>query len=194
MTAPGWQRTARLSAGAGEVNTFGFQRHLVGDFEDGRIYDMRLDHYFDDERALVRVRRMPSVEAQQRRLRHSLFRLRCDAGVGLDGGAIPGMDPQMRLRWSDDDGSSWSIEIWRSAGRIGATGQVVEWRMLGQSTAARAMNSRCSDPVPVSWTDAWVEVADSWRHIDATTDPERHCASPLSGLTPACGRGGSPRL
>ena len=92
----------------GEVNTFGFQRHLVGDFEDGRIYDMRLDHYFDDERALVRVRRMPNVEAQQRRLRHSLFRLRCDAGVGLDGGAIPGMDPQMRLRWSDDDGSSWS--------------------------------------------------------------------------------------
>ena len=35
----------------GEVNTFGFQRHLVGDFEDGRIYDMRLDHYLDDERA-----------------------------------------------------------------------------------------------------------------------------------------------
>ena len=75
----------------GEVNTFGFQRHLVGDFEDGRIYEMRLDYHFDDERALVRVRRMPSVEAQQRRLRHSLFRLRCDAGVGLDGGVIPGM-------------------------------------------------------------------------------------------------------
>ena len=86
---------------------------------------MRLDHYFDDERALVRVRRMPNVEAQQRRLRHSLFRLRCDAGVGLDGGAVPGSDPQMRLRWSDDDGSVWSAEIWRSAGKIGRHGQVV---------------------------------------------------------------------
>ena len=31
----------------GEVNTFGFQRHLVGDFEDGRMYDMRLDYYLD---------------------------------------------------------------------------------------------------------------------------------------------------
>ena len=32
---------------------------------------------------LVRVRRMPSVEAMQQRIRHSLFRLRLDAGVGL---------------------------------------------------------------------------------------------------------------
>ena len=142
----------------GEVNTFGFQRHLVGDFEDGRIYDMRLDHYFDDERALVRVRRMPSVEAQQQRLRHSLFRLRLDAGVGLDGGQVPGSDPQMRLRWSDDDGSSWSREIWRSAGKIGNTGQVCEWRQLGQSRQ-RSYELRCSDPVPVRWTAAWVEVS-----------------------------------
>ena len=59
MTAPGWRRTALFERWRGEVNTFGFQRHLVGDFEDGRIYDMRLDHYLDDERALVRVRRMP---------------------------------------------------------------------------------------------------------------------------------------
>jgi hypothetical protein len=142
----------------GEVNTFGFQRHLVGDFEDGRIYDMRLDHYFDDERALVRVRRLPSVEAMQNRLRHSLFRLRLDAGVGLDGGAIPGSDPQMRLRWSDDDGSYWSRELWRSAGKIGDTGRVCEWRQLGQSRQ-RCYELRCSDPVPVRWTDAWVEVS-----------------------------------
>jgi hypothetical protein len=141
----------------GEVNTFGFQRHLVGDFEDGRIYDMRLDHYYDDQRAILRVRRMPSVESMQQRIRHSLFRLRCDAGVGLDGGAIPGMDPQMRLRWSDDDGSSWSSEIWRSAGPIGHTARVVEWRMLGQSRQ-RCYELKCSDPVPVRWTDAWVEV------------------------------------
>ena len=141
----------------GEVNTFGFQRHLVGDFEDGRIYDMRLDHYFDDQRAILRVRRMPSVEAMQQRIRHSLFRLRLDAGVGLDGGVIPGMDPQMRLRWSDDDGSYWSRELWRSAGKIGDTGRVCEWRMLGQSRQ-RVYELRCSDPVPMRWTDAWVEV------------------------------------
>ena len=142
----------------GEVNTFGFQRHLVGDFEDGRIYDMRLDHYLDDTREILRVRRMPSLDMQQRRLRHSCFRLRLDAGVGLDGGSIPGADPQMRLRWSDDDGSYWSREIWRSAGRIGDTGRVCEWRMLGQSRQ-RSYELRCSDPVPVRWTEAWVEVS-----------------------------------
>jgi hypothetical protein len=119
---------------------------------------MRLDYYLDDAREIVRVRRMPSVEAMQQRIRHSLFRLRMDAGVGLDGGAIPGGDPQMRLRWSDDDGSSWSSEIWRSAGPIGHTGQVVEWRMLGQSRQ-RCYELRCSDPVPVRWTEAWVEVS-----------------------------------
>ena len=48
MTAPGWRRTGRFERWRGEVNTFGFQRHLVGDFEDGRIYDMRLDYYLDD--------------------------------------------------------------------------------------------------------------------------------------------------
>ena len=63
----------------------------------------------------------------------------------------------MRLRWSDDDGSYWSRELWRSAGKIGETGRVCEWRMLGQSRQ-RCYELRCSDPVPVRWTDAWVEV------------------------------------
>jgi hypothetical protein len=94
----------------------------------------------------------------QQRVRHSLFRLRLDAGVGTGGGVVPGMDPQMRLRWSDDDGSHWSSEIWRSAGKIGDTGRVCEWRMLGQSRQ-RVYELRCSDPVPVRWTDAWVEVS-----------------------------------
>lgn len=142
----------------GEVNTFGFQRQLVGDFEDGRVYELRLDHYRDDERELVRVRRLPTLETQQERTTHSLFRLRLDTGVGLDHGMIPGMDPQVRLRWSDDDGSSWGSEVWRSAGTIGATGQVVEWWRLGQSRQ-RTYELRCSDPVPVRWTQAWVDVS-----------------------------------
>ena len=140
----------------GEVNTFGFQRHLVGDFEDGRVYDMRLDHYLDDERALVRVRRMPSVEAQQRRLGTACFGC-AGCGRGAGRGGDPRHGPADAAPVVDDDGSSWSSEIWRSAGRIGATGQVVEWRMLGQ-IRQRSYELQCSDPVPVRWTDAWVEV------------------------------------
>ena len=62
----------------------------------------------------------------------------------------------------------WSSEIWRSAGRIGATGQVVEWRMLGQSRQ-RSYELRCSDPVPVRWTDAWVEVQLAMQHRPSST-------------------------
>ena len=126
----------------GEVNTFGFQRHLVGDFEDGRIYDMRLDYYLDDSASWCACGVMPSVEAMQNRIRHSLFRLRLDAGVGLDGGWCQAWTRRCACAGRDDDGSYWSREIWRSAGPIGHTGRVCEWRMLGQSRQ-RVYELRC---------------------------------------------------
>ena len=36
MTVPGWRKMARLSAGVGRSIRLDFERHLVGDFEDGQ--------------------------------------------------------------------------------------------------------------------------------------------------------------
>ena len=138
------------------------------------VYDMRLDYYLDDERALVRVRRMPTVEAQQRRLRHSMFRLRCDAGVGLDGGAIPGMDPQMR-----SDGRTMTARRGRArSGECGRMGRRGRWSSgdVG-ADRQRSYELRCSDPVPIRWTDAWVEVQLMARTINPAPDSERHCGT-----------------
>ena len=121
----------------GEVNTFGFQRHLVGDFEDGRIYDMRLDYYLDDQREIVRVRRMPSVEAMQQRIRHSLFRLRMDAGVGLDGGvSSPAWTRRCACAGRMMTAPTGPAKSGAVRGGLATRGGCVEWRMLGQSTAA----------------------------------------------------------
>ena len=47
--------------------------------------------------------------------------------------------------------------------------------MLGQSRQ-RSYELRCADPVPVRWTDAWVEVQ-LVEHIDPAPDPECHCGA-----------------
>jgi hypothetical protein len=42
-------------------------------------------------------------------------------------------EPQVMLRWSNDNGRTWSPEQWRSAGREGAYATRCVWRQLGRA-------------------------------------------------------------
>lgn len=46
-------------------------------------------------------------------------------------------DPQVRLRWSDDGGHTWSNYHAKSCGKIGETGKRVIWRRLGMTVKLR---------------------------------------------------------
>jgi hypothetical protein len=121
--------------------------NIVGDYENGKIYELDPDYYSDAGTAIVRERTSPHFSQNMARFFHRAFQLDMETGVGIDGSG-QGTDPQVMLQWSDDGGHNWSNEYWTSCGAIGATRTRVLWRRLG-SSRDRVYRVRISDPVKV---------------------------------------------
>jgi hypothetical protein len=121
----------------------------VGDYQNGNIYALDSNTFTDNGNPLVRLRRAPHLSADGRRIFFSKFQLMSQVGVGLDGSAAVGIDPQVELRYSDDFGNTWSTPQARSLGKIGEYAKRVIWRRLGQSRT-RVFEVRVSDPVDVT--------------------------------------------
>lgn len=136
------------------VSQFGW--HLIGDYEDGRVYRMDNTVYVDDETPIIRRRTAPHISQGMLRLRHKTFQLDMETGVGLDGG-VQGSDPQVMLRFSDDGGHTWSNEKWSSAGAIGNHKKQVRFNRLGVSRD-RVYEVTVSDPVKVVLLGAEIDV------------------------------------
>jgi hypothetical protein len=130
------------------VHTYGAGTHLMGSWESGMIYALDATCYTDDTYALVRRRVAPVVRQEQEWLTFQRLRVLMETGVGLDGGVVPGTDPQVRLRLSRDNGHTWESARWASAGRQGQYGHVVEFRRLGRARQFTAEVS-IDAPVPV---------------------------------------------
>jgi hypothetical protein len=135
-----------------------FGEHLFGDRHTGQLYIWDISYHLYGTAPRLCRRTSPHVRNEQKRLRYSMFRVEAEMGVGLDGGQIPGADPQMMLRYSDDGGHGWSAGRWRSAGRIGATRQQAVWYQLGQSRQ-RAFEVTITDPVNIALLAAYLEVS-----------------------------------
>jgi hypothetical protein len=135
-----------------------FGEHLFGDRGTGALYRWNPGHYFYGDTPIYRERISPHVRNDQQPIAYSLFELVVESGVGLDGAPPVGVDPQVRLSWSDDGGKSWSYSLSRSLGKIGAGGHVVRWRRLGRAKSQRAFRVTVTDPVPVSILGARLEV------------------------------------
>ena len=127
------------------THCFGFNKHIVGDFEDTRIYVLDFANFTDDGKVMVRRRRFPHISANLKRLLHSKFQLDAKVGVGTDG-TDQGQQPTVMLRYSDDGGLNWSNEKWGQLGRIGQTLTRTIWRRLGYSRN-RVYEVTVTDPV-----------------------------------------------
>lgn len=142
-------------------------RPIVGDFENGRLYEFDLEYFRDNDQLqkwLRRWRALPTGQNNLTRTIHYQLQLDCQTGVGGlydDDGFLaqqaPGLilqedigrlgletaysnsveNPQVMLRWSDDGGHTWSNERWESLGPIGATQTRVIWRRLGATLKSR---------------------------------------------------------
>ena len=133
----------------------------------------------EPQRWLRSWRALPTGQNDLKRTVQHALQLDCETGVGLvgvapssapdalateGGGAlitesgdiliasvavVPGVDPQVMLRWSDDAGHTWSNEHWRSMGRIGNFGFRTIWRRLGMTTKLRDRVYEISGTDPV---------------------------------------------
>lgn len=136
---------------------FGF--HMVGDYENTKVYKFDDETYTDDGDAITRLRRSPHLSSGLKNIFHKSFQLDMETGVGTESGQ--GSDPQVVMRYSDDGGHTWSDEAWASAGQnMGGVGQYktrVIWRRLGRSRD-RVYEVKVTDPVKVALIGAELEV------------------------------------
>jgi hypothetical protein len=162
-----WHERSFLDAEDGEqphrawVGTVAHGEVVVGDREDGRLYTYETDYFFDDGGPIRRLRQAPHVSQDEKRLRFNGFELQTEAGVGLTAGPPPspvqGSAPVALLSWSDDGGHTWSNEHESSMGEIGRYLTRVKWRRLGVGRD-RVFRVATSEPVPVSWLGAEIDV------------------------------------
>lgn len=117
---------------------------LVGDYENGQIYQLDPNNYTDNGQRVRRLRRCPHIVTDLQRQFFDELQIQFQPGVGLQTGQ--GDNPQAMLRWSNDGGSTWSKEYWVSIGKVGRYLNRAIWRRLGWSRD-RIFEVVVTDPV-----------------------------------------------
>lgn len=126
----------------GSSHFFFAQKNLIGDRENGNIYDMDLDYFDDAGDEIIRERITPHLQDLKRLVNHSTLELDLEVGVGK----LNAPEPQIGLSYSDDGGRTWSRELFVSVGAEGEFDKRVRWHRLGASRN-RVYRIRMSDPV-----------------------------------------------
>jgi len=129
---------------------------LVGDFQNGRIYQMAGNFYTDDGEPVVREFVLPTVNNGREFLTVDSLEFDMGTGVGLIRGQ--GDDPELRVYFSKDSGKTYSESFKR--GRIGKVGEYLTRAKVNRFGAARQFTFKVeiSDPIPIDIGGAWVEV------------------------------------
>jgi hypothetical protein len=153
-----WHERAHFSNGEftrwrGNCHMFHEGKHLVGDYENGTIYEMSLNNYTynGDPRKWLRAWRVPANE--NKKVFYYKLIIDIQAGVGLDGD-VQGSNPQMMRRISNDGGHSYGNERLASMGKIGEYKYRTIFRRLG-SSRNRAYEISGTDPTVVALIDAY---------------------------------------
>ena len=128
----------------GNCCAFFNQQVLVGDYENGKIYQLAREFYTDDGQIIRRIRRAPHITSDLQRQYFHELQIQFQPGVGTSSGQ--GQNPQAMLRWSNDGGSTWSNEYWTSIGAQGKYQNRAIWRRLGWSRD-KVFEVSISDPV-----------------------------------------------
>lgn len=104
---------------------------VVGDWQNGALYQWDLDTYTDNSDPIVRRRGWPDIQLGNKRAEHS--RLVLDIGVGEIVDTLTSDVPHISLRYSDDRGRSWGNSRLYSLGSTGQYSVSVLFTQLGQA-------------------------------------------------------------
>lgn len=120
-------------------------KHYVGDYANGKIYELSMEAYDDDGDPMPAIRVCKHVaDGGLKPVFHHRLQLDIEAGVGLVSGQ--GSDPKMVLRWSDDGGHTYGNDIEMSMGAIGEYSTRLIWEPLGRAYD-RVYWAQITDPV-----------------------------------------------
>jgi hypothetical protein len=128
---------------------------LVGDFQNGRIYQLASNYYTDDGEPIIREFVLPTVNSGREQLTIDSLEFDMSSGVGLTAGQ--GSEPELRVYFSKDNGKTYSENFRR--GRIGRKGQYLTRVKVNRFGVARQFTFKVeiSDPIEIDIGGAWIE-------------------------------------
>lgn len=140
------RRSYKLSGGYGRhrANCYVWHngKHYVGDFENGKIYEMSSAYYDDDGHNIQRVLYSQEIFGGRQLISFPNVQVTVEAGMGLAGGVAP----QIGLEFSADRGKTWSNIVSRSVGATGQYGWQANWSEMG-SGYSRIYRVTMTDPI-----------------------------------------------
>ncbi len=151
-TFPGWHERAELVNGQytqwrPTCHAFAYGKHFFGS-EDGSIFELDMDTHTFAGDTKCRDRIAPVIsEPSRRRLRFPSVEVVCEKAAAK----------KILLRWSDDNGATWSNWHEASNGDVGRYTQRVRWTRTG-SAFDRVFHMRMTDDAPFNPIGVNVEV------------------------------------
>jgi hypothetical protein len=146
-----------------------FGRNVVGDFENGTLYELDFETYSDTvdgvETPLVCIRTFPHIGQAKgpdgllapvngRRIR--FLRFSADIECGTAPVDVDGLPAQVTLRWSDDRGRTYGQDVLQSAGSLGEYLTQPTWPGLGIARD-RIFELSHSIAGPAALNSAWID-------------------------------------
>lgn len=177
-----WHQRGRWKTASGTYeaehamcHVYVFQKHLVGDWATGNIYWQSMNFNTDNGYAIRWYRLTPTTSKENEWLYYDEFRADVDTGqvpTALDitlwtavygsaplvGGNGQRRNPQIVLRWSNNNGKNWSNEHLLDCRAGGEYGRLIRKVMLGRGRN-RVWELSGTDPVPWLFADCYVNAS-----------------------------------
>ena len=132
---------------------FAYNKTVVGDWQNGKLYQFDLNNYTDNGDAILRLRSFPHLVNDGDRVSYTNFMADIEVGTELD----PSIDPQLTLRWSNDRGVSYGNGLQQSLGHTGEYRTVPSWSRLGFARD-RVFELSWTAAAPTALNGAWIQV------------------------------------
>ena len=147
------RETYNLGRDRATCHAFAFNKHLVGDSQSGKIFELDENTHTDGSLPIVWSRTSAHIISDYKRIRHKEVVLNFQTGVGLEDGT----DPLIYLTYSDDGGHSYITPREASLGVIGQRKNRVMFSRLGQSRD-RVYKVFGSAPVKTVFISGFIEL------------------------------------
>jgi hypothetical protein len=109
-------------------HVFAFGKHLFGDYQNGKIYQLSTTVGTIDGTRIPREVVTPNIHEEEKRVRISALQLDMEEGIGDPNTST---DTSMWLSYSKDGGHTYTDEVDVSMGDAGEYSKRVIWRRLG---------------------------------------------------------------
>lgn len=134
-----------------QVHCFLNGEHIVGDFEDNRVYVYDQAHFYDDTAPIRKFRQTPHSSVNLSMVFYKTLQVDMQVGVGTQV-----VNPRVVLRVSRDGGNTFGNPIYAHAGLIGKYLTRVRWQRLGKARDA-VFQVYCDDPGFIAFLSAYLD-------------------------------------